>query len=389
MKKYILISTMLVGFALLAGFSNKSLTGTGSMTTNLINGTPDIKSMSALAFGPEGVLFVGDSKSGAIFAIDLGDKTKSKNEEAIQILDVEGKIAALLGTKADMILIHDMAVNPLSQNIYLAVSRGRSKYENRWQLPNDVDDARILLKVSPQGEIDEVELKNVHYSKASLPNPVDKKKTHMWKEGLSLRVDTITDMAYTDGKLFVAGLSNEEFASTMWQIPYPFNENISATTVEIFHGAHGKYETHAPIRTFLPYNLNNKQHLLAAYLCTPLVTLAVSDLRHDQHLKGRTVAEFGSGNYPLDMILYKKEGKDYILIANSNLPFMIVDPNDVEKYKGSITEEVAGYTAGVKFEMRSGAGVLQLDKLNSQYLVALQRNLVGEMDLLSHPIERF
>ena len=37
---------------------------------SLAAGKPDIRSLSALAFGPGGVLFVGDSKGGAVYAID-------------------------------------------------------------------------------------------------------------------------------------------------------------------------------------------------------------------------------------------------------------------------------------------------------------------------------
>ncbi len=43
--------------------------------------------------------------------------------------------------------------------------------------------------------------------------------------------------------MIVAGLSNEEFASTLRSLPFPFKEGESETSVEIYHGAHGKFET--------------------------------------------------------------------------------------------------------------------------------------------------
>ncbi len=358
---------------------------------DFVTGKPDIKSMSTLTFNSEGVLFVGDSRGAAVYAIDLDDKVKNDTREAVGLKDVEGQIAAMLGTTADAILVHDMAVNPISKNIYLAISRasGRKDWDNKFTLPNDLGDASILMKISPTGEIDEVALESVKYSKAALSNPVDESKTHMWKKGLSLRVDTITDIVFSDGKLFVAGLSNEEFASTMWQLSYPFEEKSSRSTVEIFHGAHGKYETHAPIRTFLPYKLKDEMHLLAAYLCTPLVTIPVSDLKDGQHIKGKTVAEFGSGNYPLDMVVYQKKGKEYILLTNSNLPFMIIDPDDVANYEGEITEEVEGYVAGVDYAIRSGSDVEQFALFNDTYMLGLQRQASGKLNLYSYPIERF
>jgi hypothetical protein len=256
-------------------------------------------------------------------------------------------------------------------------------------LPNDIADATVLLRVDQAGEMTEVPLKKVRYASATLPNPVASDKTHTWKDDVSLRADTITDMAYDDGTLFVAGLSNEEFASTMWRVPYPFEEKWEATTLEIFHGAHGEYETHAPIRTFVPYELNDEPHLLAAYLCTPLVAFDVSALEDGDHVRGRTVAEFGSGNYPLDMVLYQKDGKDRILIANSNLPFMIVDPSDVASFEGQITEEVDGYVAGVGYEIRSGTGIQQMARWNDDVIVALQRLPGGTMDLVAMSVQRF
>lgn len=53
-----------------------ALSGPGSAADFGV-GKPDLRSISALAFGPEGVLFVGDGKGGAVFAIDVGSPTRS------------------------------------------------------------------------------------------------------------------------------------------------------------------------------------------------------------------------------------------------------------------------------------------------------------------------
>lgn len=354
-----------------------------------VSGDPGIKSMSTLAFGPDSVLFVGDGKGGAIFALDLADNKPRGKNDPLEIKDLEGKIAALLGTTKSEVMIHDMAVNPVSQNVYLAVSRGRAKWNTRWLLPNDIADASILLKVTPDGKLSEIGLNNVSYSKARLPNPVNASKKHMWKEGISLRADTITELHYSKGTLFVAGLSNEEFASTMWKLPYPFKAGVSATTLESFHGAHGKYETHAPIRTFVSYVLNDEDYILAAYLCTPLTLFKSAEFSDGKHIKGRTIAEFGSGNYPLDMLVYQKNGQEKILIANSNLPFIVIDPEDIASFKGAITTETKSYVEGVKHEPRSGTGVQQIDSLNEKYILALQRLPGGTMDMVSLDVRRF
>lgn len=346
-------------------------------------GSPEIKSIGTLEFNDEGILFIGDSHGGAVFAVDLEDKEKSDHMEGVTVADLEGQIAGLLGTSADNVLVHDLAVNPISQNTYLSVSRGRAAWTSKWHLPNDLAPADVLLKINPQGEISEASLENVSYSMVKLPNPVEKGTEHRWKKGVTTRVDAITGLKFSNGKLYIAGLSNEEFAASMWVASYPFKENISVSTLEIFHGAHGKYETHAPIRTFMPYDFDNQEHIIAAYLCTPLVTFETASLENGKHVKGRTVAEFGSGNYPLDMVPYENKGKEYILMTNSQLPLLIFDPQDVNNFEGAITEEIEGYMAGVKYTPRSGSGMQQLDNLNDKFLVATQRLPSGKLALVS------
>lgn len=356
---------------------------------HFVVGNPDVRSMSALAFGPEGVLFVGDGKGGAVFALDFGDETVREVKDPKDVTDVEGKLAALLGATPADVMVHDLAVNPLSKNVYLAVSRGRAGLATRWALPNDVADASLLVRIDGDGRFSAVDLSSVRHVRVALPNPIDAAKKHEWKEGLSLRTETITDLSFADGALWVAGLSNEEFAATMWRVKYPFDGPVVATTVENYHGAHGKYETQAPVRAFVQYPLKGKSYLLAAYLCTPLVTFPVDALKDRQHVRGRTVGEFGSGNYPLDMVVYKKEGREKLLIANSNLPLMIVDPRDVEAFDGEITTEVPGYTGGVRFESRSGTGIQQLDNLGDGHVVVLQRLMGGRLDLSPMSVQRF
>ena len=47
-------------------------------------------------------------------------------------------------------------------------------------------------------------------------------------------------------------LSNEEFSSKLRGIPFPFSAGIVGSSLEIFHVSHGKWETAAPIRAFVP-----------------------------------------------------------------------------------------------------------------------------------------
>ncbi|OJJ22150.1 hypothetical protein BKI52_08925 [marine bacterium AO1-C] len=356
------------------------------LTKDFVTGTPKVQSMSQLTFGPQGVLFVGDSKSSTVFAIQVEDGKKSENDQRFSLRNVEGKIASLLGAKASDILIHDMVVSP-QQNVYLAVSRGRGKVKTYNLWPNYIDDANVLLKVTPDGKMEAVSLQNVKYSQIALPNPVaaDKKD----RRGRSLRADVITDLSYANGMVYVAGLSNEEFASTFRKIPFPFKNKVSASTLEIYHGAHGRYETKSPIRAFVPYNLNGKPHILASYTCTPLVTIPEAKIENGKHVKGRTIAELGAGNMPLDMIVVNKNGQDYILMANTTRNVMKIAIKDIETTKANLSTrtKVRYGSEGVNY-VSVPRLVQQMAVFNSKYILMLMRMPDGSLSLSSMPIRR-
>ena len=125
-------------------------------------------------------------------------------------------------------------------------------------------------------------------------------------------------MAFVDGKLIVAGLSNEEFASKLRSIAYPFAAADPGTSVEIFHGNHGQLETRSPVYTFVPYTIDSKPHLIAGYTCTPLVKFPMTACSPATKVVGTTIAELGAGNRPIDMIVYKKDGKEFLLMSNTS-----------------------------------------------------------------------
>src|SRR4051812_22735355 len=90
------------------------------LTASLKLGKADLKSAGALAFAPDGVLLVGDSMGAAVYAIDTQDRTTSTSS-SIDVKGVDAKIAAMLGTTPDQVMINDMVVNPISHKIYLSV----------------------------------------------------------------------------------------------------------------------------------------------------------------------------------------------------------------------------------------------------------------------------
>src|SRR5262249_56688462 len=113
-----------------------------------------------------------------------------------------------------------------------------------------------------------------------------------------------------------------------------------------FHGSHGRLETMAPVRTFAVFDIGGQPNVLAAYTCTPLVRFPLSDLKPGGKIRGTTVAELGNRNRPLDMIVYKKDGKDYLLINNSSRGVMKVDVATIDKTDGITSAIRGGGTAG-------------------------------------------
>lgn len=339
------------------------------LTSDMQEGKPAFKAMSQLAFGPEGVLFIADTKAAAIVAVATGDTKPAASAATIKAEAINEKIAALAGTRADEIIIEDLAVNPISRQAYLAVSRGKGP-----------DAVPLLVRVKADGQPELVALDRVKFARAELPNPApDTAPEPGRKQGQNRRLEAITDIAYADGKLLVAGLSNEEFASTLRVIPVPFRHVDRGTSVEIYHGAHGQFETRAPVRTFVPYKVGKEQHLLAAYTCTPLVQFALTDLKPGAKIQGKTIAEFGNRNRPLDIIVYQKDGKDYLLLANSARGVIKVAAEQITGAE-SITAKVAD-TKGLKFEKIDWNGITQLDQFDGRHAVVVRTGSGSALNL--------
>src|SRR4051794_15117000 len=89
-----------------------TLTARAGLNESLKAGGMDIKQAGPLAFGPEGILFIGDTQQGAIYAVDTGDTSGDASKAKIEIKGIDEQIASMLGTTAANILINDLAVNP-------------------------------------------------------------------------------------------------------------------------------------------------------------------------------------------------------------------------------------------------------------------------------------
>ena len=135
------------------------------------------------------------------------------------------------------------------------------------------------------------------------------------------------------------------------------------------------------MRTFAPLVIGGEPVILAGFTCTPLVKISLSDLDPGKKIRGTTVAELGNRNQPLDMIVYNKDGKDYVLLTNSARGVMKISTEKITENAG-LTEPVGGGgTAGQPFEkIEALQGVEQLDRLDNEHAVILAR-VEGSLDL--------
>ncbi|MEO5922365.1 MAG: hypothetical protein ABIR70_00915 [Bryobacteraceae bacterium] len=304
-----------------------------------------LQSAEALAFGPNGVLFVGDSMAGAVVALETGDRTPRVASPSVLLDGIDQKIAALLGTKPSEIRFNDIKVNPSSKNIYIAVARGRGP-----------DAIPVLLRIDGAGTITEVDTARMAATRVNLPglpdSPVARRRT-------GSRALAITELQYSDGRLIVAGLSNEDFSSTLRVVPFPFTKADRGASISIYHTSHFTYETNAPVRTMVPYTHNGEQFLLAAYTCTPLVRLRLSDLKDGTQITGETLAELGRHSSPTDMIQYTRNGQDYLLVSNTLNGVLRLSLAGFDTFEA--VDETGGNDAQVPIQRMGLKGVAQLD----------------------------
>lgn len=331
-------------------------------------GSPELKSAGPLAFGPEGILLIGDTKSAAIVAIQTGDKGGAPSAAQYDVADLPGKIAKALGT--DKAQINDLAVNPESGNLYLSVNAGGPK----------------IVKLTANGEIKALTLKDVGFSRVELPNAPEDKVTGEGPRARNNRDTSITDLAWVNGQVIVSGSIAGTASSGVRALNFPFGDKNATSNLEIYHAAHARSEDNAIIRTFVPFNINGEPSVLAGFTCTPLVKFSVAEIAGSDKIKGTTVAELGNRNQPLDMIAYKQDGKDFLLMANSARGVMKISTANIDRKDGLTQPVGGGGTAGQAFETIAALqGTMQLDKLNDTHAVVLQQ-VDGSLNLKSIPL---
>jgi hypothetical protein len=264
-----------------------------SILADVQTGTVTIKRIGRMSFAPNGVLLIADIGSGAVVAIETGDTGPVKKLKT-RVNDVDKKIATALGVSTADLSIADMAVNPESGMIYVSAIR-------------KTDNTSAVITFDADGKLTILDLTDTRFVRVPLP------------VGEGSQIRAISGVEYTDGRILAAGQSNEEFSSKIFSLPLPLTHGKSgdAFSTETYHVAHGRWETRAPIQSFIPYREGGEDYVVGSFACTPIAKFKVTDIAKNSKVKGTSVVELGSGNRPIDMFTYEKDGKQW-LITNTD-----------------------------------------------------------------------
>ncbi len=336
-----------------------------NLTHGFQKGAPDYKAIGPLAFSPSGVLFFADDQGGAVYGVDLGEKSGS-GAAFTRIPDLGATLAARLGTTPAGIEIKDAAVSPISHAVYLSVRKTDGADQNPTNPAN-----YALFAVQPDGKVSVVDLKEKAFGRVAVSG-----QPSYAVRGSTAPARVIGDITYVKGRVLAAVISTDAFKSNLVSVPVPFRaEGVERFATAIYHVSHKKQETASPIQTLTSYRDGDKEYLIAAYICTPVVRIDPDQLKAGQAVTGVTVAEIGSGNRPMAMISYGRAGSQHLLLNNSSFGVVKVDGKIVtEKEKvDQMTTADRGNRGATPI-----AGIEQLDTIKDAraYAVSGDRLLV-------------
>ncbi|AXQ27505.1 hypothetical protein D0B54_01880 [Solimonas sp. K1W22B-7] len=335
-----------------------------------------IRSVGNMTFLDANTLAVADWRGGEIHALQLLPPAKAQSGP-FNLGDISNPIARALNTQPDKLRFEDMAFRPGSNLAYIALS-----VEQKSSTPKPA-----LVTVDSTGRVAVIDLnKAVRTSAALTDAPAAEKR--LWRD-IPEAAYTVTDMAYYEGKLYVAGLSNASFASTLRVYSYPFSGSGSATSVEMYHAVHNQTETRAPIRKMVIASLNGVPTLVAAYTCTPLVTIPLKDLKNGAHIVGKTIAELGWGSAPVDMVTFDVGQGPMVLLTNSHKSADLMPVSAIAEaaLKPGLSTPIKWPNEpllGLRSTSIPMSGLAQFGSQDKDFFAALRRDeATGAMELVS------
>lgn len=366
MKTIHLFTGLTILMCSLACIAGGATSATEQFLKNPTKGDPALKSVGPLAFGDGGLLLIAEPGAAAFVAVDTGDVGPS-TKLAKPVEDTAALLAGALNTTADQIQIVDMAVSA-GGNIYFSVRNNAAKNV-------------IIVVVDAAGRAKPLDLATLNHVRVTLPKA----------EAGPIR--NISDLAFTSDRVLVTGQSNEEFSSKIFSIPLPLRADNAGSiySAETYHVSHKKWETKAPIQSFIPYDDHGTLCVLGAFACTPIAKFPLKDIAAGANIRGTSVVELGSGNRPLDLFSYSNSKGAWIVCNTNRFHQPLFGPSKFWGVRVSLellnenspakTNENAvrrnvnepAQTAGIEI-MESLSGAVQIDKVDDTAMAVLREN---------------
>jgi hypothetical protein len=332
-----------------------------------------LTSAAKLTFDDQGTLYIADWKAARVYAVKV--PSASAGGTPFNLQDVQKPIASALKVNTASLRFDDMAVQPGSGLAWVAVTANGK--------PAVVSiDAAGKVKALPTGHLQNY---------AVITDPPASSES-FWRD-LPAPALTVTDMKVHGGKLYLAGLSNRNFASSLrvFDLPLRASGKARTATVEMYHPVHNQVETRAPIRAMTFATVDGVPSMVAAYTCTPLVLIPLDAIEDGAHIVGKTIGEMGWGSAPVGMVSYTLGDQEMVLLANTSRSADLMSVGEIARQaklpglRDPISVPDQPY-AGVKAAMTPMAAVTRFDNQDDKLLLALRReDASGAMQLVSIP----
>ena len=259
-------------------------TATATFMKNPQKGGLKLNGAGNLHAGHYGLLLVAEN-GGSIVAIDTQDTGVFKAVKPVA--DLRAKVAGALGTTAGKVTINDLKANPETGKVYISVRRS--------------DGVSAILTLDASGKLAALDVGKLNWVRVKLAD--------------KLKISRISDLGLAPGRVLAAGQSNDAFRSKIFSIPTPIEHGSLAHiySTDTYHVAHGRWETKAPIQSFIMTQEAGKPYMVGSFACTPIAKFPLGNLKSGGKVKGTSVLELGSGNRPLDMFTYKSGGKQWLV----------------------------------------------------------------------------
>ncbi|HWD90825.1 MAG TPA: hypothetical protein VG938_00620 [Verrucomicrobiae bacterium] len=335
-----------------------------------------VKSVGPITFADADTVIIADWRGSEIHALKL-PSVPAGTTKTFNLKNISSPVAIALHAQPDKLRFEGLAFRPGAELAYLTISIDRGG-----GIP-----APALVAVDAKGKVTAINLSKTPQTSVVI-NDCPAADKNFWRD-MPQAAFTVTDLVFDQGKLYVAGLSNEKFASTLRVYDFPFTGNATATSIEMYHAVHNELETRAPIRKMAVVNLNGEPSLVAAYTCTPLVTIPLKDLQDGAHIVAKTIAELGWGSAPVSMVTFDAGQGPVVLLINSHKSADLMPVSAIAEAarQPGLSTPIKWPTEpllGLKSISVPISGIAQLSDENKEFLGALRRNEAsGDMELVS------